>query len=317
MIRKKSNCILCKSEGLRLEQKLDTKDLKELYIKHFDIDISNEIKSQKYINYYRCNSCKLYFFDPDFAGSAEFYEDLQNHRKVYYNPNRVEFDYMKTKIKAENSVLEIGSGSGFFAEKLKTSKYLGLEYNDKAIEEAKKKGIRLLKSSIEDFSKNSKETYDVVCSFHVLEHVTNPHDFIKASIDVLSKGGQLIIAVPFNESKLTNNINHVLNLPPHHISRWNLQTLIQIGNLFNLELKEYKIHTITKKISKYDYFKVSFLNFYLSMFYPSKKVLMKPALHNKIQKYIDLIIRKSRMYHLQRKKNIVGENITIIFKKSN
>ncbi len=308
------NCLLCKSENLRLEQKLKTKDLKELYFRHFGIDISSEIKAEKHICYYKCNSCALSFFDPEFAGSAEFYEDLQKHRKVYYNPNRAEFDYAKTKIKTDDSVLEIGSGSGFFAEKLKTEKYLGLEFNDKAITEAQKKGIKLLKRSIESFSKDTKEVFDVVCSFHVLEHVTNPYAFIEAAVRVLNKEGQLIIAVPFNASKLTNNVNHVLNLPPHHITRWDLNTLVRIGDLFNLKLEEYKIHTITKKISKYAYFKASFLKVVLNLLYP-KKVLIKPSLHDKIQKHTDVFVRKTRLYHLQQKKNIIGENITVIFKK--
>ncbi len=315
MDKKTSNCILCKSDKLRLEQRLNTNDLKVLYNKRIGIDISNELNNHEYLNYYKCNPCGLYFFDPDFAGSEVFYEDLQNHRKVYYNPNRAEFEYVKTKINEKDSVLEIGSGSGFFAEKLKTSKYLGLEYNDKAIEEAAKKGIKLLKKSIESFSKSTEETFDVVCSFHVLEHVTDPYAFIKASVDILNKNGQLIIAVPFNESKLTNNINHVLNLPPHHITRWDLYTLRQIAVIFNLKLEEYKIHTITKRISKYDYFKTSFLNASLRLLYPSKKVLMKPVIHDKIQNYVSLIVKKLKLYHLQKEKNIIGENITVIFKK--
>lgn len=314
MNQKVSHCILCQSDNLRLEQKLNTKNLKELYFKHFGIDISNEIKSKEHIDYYKCDSCDLSFFDPEFAGSAEFYEDLQKHRNVYYNPNRAEFDYAKTKIKANHSVLEIGSGSGFFADKLKTTRYLGLEYNDKAITEAQKKGIKLLKSSIENFSKDTEQTFDVVCSFHVLEHVTNPYAFLEAAIRVLDKEGQLIIAVPFNASKLTNNVNHVLNLPPHHISRWDLNTLVQIGNLFNLKVEEYKIHTITKRISKYDYFKASFLKVFLSVLFP-KKVLIKPYLYDNIQKYTDIFIRKTKLYHLQQEKNIIGENIAVIFKK--
>lgn len=306
-------CILCNSSKIKLEQILNVEDIIDLYYINFNIDISNEFLGYSYVEFFRCTNCKLKFFNTKFVGSGEFYEKLQKNIFGYYDPNRDEFNFAKKFVDDTDEVLEIGSGSGFFAEKVNKNHYTGLEYNDKAIIEAKKKGINLVKNSIEDYNIKVNNKYDIVCSFHVLEHVPNPREFIKASVNLLKENGKLIYSVPNNKSALTNNINHVLNLPPHHLTRWNFDSLNQIALIFNLKLIDYKIHSNNK--SKKNYFRVLFLNKVYRLFFPKCKILINPQKTNRIKRFSNYIFNKLYFHFLFNSNKVIGENITMVFQK--
>ena len=112
------SCILCNSKSLNLLETVSVNSLDKLYFENFGFHIEDELNGLESIEFVECNNCSLRFFDPMAAGSARFYENLQNNRQVYYNPDRKEFDYAKSFVKSYYSVLEIGSGSGFFASKV-------------------------------------------------------------------------------------------------------------------------------------------------------------------------------------------------------
>lgn len=243
-------CISCGSTSLVLRQKIKTADINTLYKKAFSYDVTNEFKGNSHINYVKCQQCSLHFFTPILPGSGEFYEELQKRMSFYYKDNRYEFFYSKDFIKKEDKVLEIGSGNGHFSEIIKADDYTGLEYNDKAIKDASEKGIRLIKQSIEEYSKDHTDMYDVVCSFQVLEHVPNPHDYIEASLRVLKRGGLMIIGVPAMESILTTNLNHTLNLPPHHITRWNKEAFKYFEQIFDVKLHAFSYEPLPKNMEK-------------------------------------------------------------------
>jgi 2-polyprenyl-3-methyl-5-hydroxy-6-metoxy-1,4-benzoquinol methylase len=244
------SCISCKSEELEQIQKIKTSDINELYKRAFSYDVIDEFKGENHINYVKCKQCSLHFFTPILPGSGRFYEELQKRMSFYYKDNRYEFFYSKDFIKEGDKVLEIGSGNGHFSEIINAKDYTGLEYNDKAIKDAAEKGIRLIKQSIEDHSKEQKEVYDVVCSFQVLEHVPNPHEYIQASLRVLKKGGLMIIGVPAMESILTTNLNHTLNLPPHHMTRWNKEAFQYFEQIFDVKLHAFSYEPLPKNMEK-------------------------------------------------------------------
>jgi SAM-dependent methyltransferase len=298
---------------LNLIQSIDKKDLILLYDDSFKFDISDQFKELKTINYYKCDNCKLEFFDSKAAGDEFFYEKLQQHRKVYYNPDRKEFQFAKKHISETDLVLEIGSGNGNFAKGI--NNYKGLEFNDKAIFEAKKDGILLLKESIEDFSNLNKSKFDVVCSFHVLEHVKDPYSFLKSAISTLKIGGRLIISVPCNDSIFTGNLNHVLNLPPHHISRWRIENMKYLRSFLDLKLESFEISSISSKIDKNAYSNEMITHFILRLIYPKNKTIIS----NIKIKIVRKIIYKISMYIPLHKffscEDCLGENMTFVYVK--
>ena len=196
LMERKRSCPLCNFNKVKTVEFISPKDVINLYYNSFGIDISNEFKNITKITYSKCKNCGLYFFNSELAGSPTFYEDLQNNGENYYTSNRKEFTFAIKYIQKNDNVLEIGSGSGYFGEKLNVRSYLGLEFNDKAIKESQLKGLQVINKTIEDYSKTENKIFDVICSFHVIEHVKDPYGFINSSIKLLKKGGRLIIAVP-------------------------------------------------------------------------------------------------------------------------
>src|SRR5262249_22640478 len=95
--------------------------------------------------------------------------------------------------KKPRSALEIGCSSGFFLEELVANgvpNVQGVEPSLQAIEKAAptvKKGIR--SGFFEGLKTFPKERFDLVTSFHVLDHVDDPRGFVQGCFDVLNPGG--------------------------------------------------------------------------------------------------------------------------------
>src|SRR5262249_15961186 len=54
----------------------------------------------------------------------------------------------------------------------------------------------------------------------VLEHVTDPIEFLRAMARCTRSGGLVIISVPAEDGALGASVNYTLNLPPHHLTHW-------------------------------------------------------------------------------------------------
>ena len=179
------------------------------------------------------------------AGDDAFYNAL-NSLPWYYFDEKHEYHYAKTFITPESKVLEVGCGKAAFADFLPhKEQYVGLEFSTQAKEMAAKRGITIQNIPIEQYCTQHREEFDVSCSFQVLEHISDPHSFLRAQIaclkairggDTLKHPSRLIIAVPSEDSFLRYCVNGILNMPPHHISRFSDKTLQHIAKIFNLHL---------------------------------------------------------------------------------
>jgi 2-polyprenyl-3-methyl-5-hydroxy-6-metoxy-1,4-benzoquinol methylase len=227
-------CPSCIQSNISQVEQIKSSFLVSLYKKRIDIDISYLLQ-EKFINYQHCKECDLFFFDPPLTGDQRFYEELQKFDWYYLN-EKSEYHYAKQFVTANNSVLEIGSGSGFFTDFISPKGYVGLEFNDVAIQQAVNRGIKVLSESVEAHAVKYSDTYDVVCSFQVLEHVAEINSFIASALKCVKPGGLLIIAVPNHDSFLRYCYNGILNLPPHHVSHWSINALTHLSDIHNIEL---------------------------------------------------------------------------------
>ena len=173
--------------------------------------------------------------------NSDFYEKLQDN-DWYYMPWKWEHEIAFNLIGENSKVLEVGSAKGNFLHSLAENKNcscVGLEFNKKAIEESNSSKFQVFNSSIEEFSKTNNNSFDIVCSFQVLEHISDVKSFLAAKVQCLKKGGNLIISVPNNNSFISLDNNNILNFPPHHVGRWNKKSLQYLEKIF--PLKTYKI----------------------------------------------------------------------------
>lgn len=111
----------------------------------------------------------------------------------------------------------------------------GIELNECAILQARKKNLPVELMDLQQVVAKG-ESFDAVCSFQVLEHVSQPRQFLESMVKVLSPGGKLILCVPNKDGYLKHEYN-LLNLPPHHMTRWNAFTFKFLEGLFPLKLK--------------------------------------------------------------------------------
>ena len=99
-------------------------------------------------------------------------------------------------------ILDVGSGGGLMAEPLAMmgADVTGVDPVEKLVEVANEHmkihenlKIDYVCDTIENFSANNKEKYDVVTFFDVAEHVADVRQVLKASVDALKPGGQIFI----------------------------------------------------------------------------------------------------------------------------
>lgn len=229
------HCPLCRSQETRELETIDAKKLENLYSsligKSFGYLFTNDISE------IRCENCGLIFFNPSITGDESFYNSLQKF-DWYYMTDKEEYKTARKYIGNNDRVLDVGAGKGAFSKLLSTPNYVGLDLSFGAKEIGKANDVVIKNETIQEHASNHPEEYDVVCSFQVLEHVSNPSDFIQAKLRALKPNGLLIVAVPSEDSFLKYVVNGALNMPPHHVTRWSDITLQNIASLFNIDLIE-------------------------------------------------------------------------------
>ncbi|MEW4983209.1 MAG: class I SAM-dependent methyltransferase [Cycloclasticus sp.] len=226
-------CPLCESNKINIIELIGRESLINLVKKLTDEDVSYLFDSD--LNYCACNRCKLKFFNPLIVGDEKFYNSLQK-LDWYYVDEKAEYLEASKYITKTDRVLEVGGGKGAFVKFLQTKHYVGLDSSTKAKEMALKDGVTIENELVQDYATKNLNKFDVVVSFQVLEHVSNPQSFIQAKVDALKVGGRLIIAVPSEDSFLKYATNNILNMPPHHVTRWPSETLYYIAEKYNLQV---------------------------------------------------------------------------------
>lgn len=236
-----------KSEKVTIVDRINVADIYESYsnIGIAPIHLKDYLGDIDHVDIVKCQETGYRFYYPyTIFGDDNFYSYLQQQRK-YYADWRWEHGMAFDKITAGQRVLEIGCGTGNFLDKLKKEKNVecvGLEFNETAIVQAKKKDLAVFNESIKVHASKNEGVYDVICLFQVLEHVWDVRGFLMDSVHCLKKGGLLIVGVPNNNPYLFRHDRlHALNLPPHHAGLWNEESLRVIADHFSISIKSVDI----------------------------------------------------------------------------
>lgn len=226
------------NNDVTLLKKLQAKQLIHDW-KHFQIDITEELNRHEEIYLYQCNQTQVKFFTPfDIAGSSKLYEQLQKF-DWYYMPNKWEHQLALRDLLGCKDILEVGCASGSFVKSGIDAglNIKGIELNEAAVTAAQQKNYPVERLDLKEAANLYRESLDGVCSFQVLEHVPNPKDFIKWSIQMLKPGGKLIYCVPNSESFLKYQYN-LLDMPPHHMTQWSDGSFRALEKIFSIKLEK-------------------------------------------------------------------------------
>lgn len=161
-----------------------------------------------------------------------------NHQKYYLENNKYSsfldaqnpqdfskyVDYLDKYSHQEDSILDVGCGTGIVIELLMQKSKLdvqGVDISNTSVELCKQKKLQctVYDGSILPFTDGS---FQLVGSYNVLEHTDDPISFLDEEFRVLKKGGYLIVACP-NFLSITNSYHY-------HTSG----VLQKITNLFDL-----------------------------------------------------------------------------------
>ena len=228
------------------------------------------LQKSPYISLKKCLNCGFIYSFPYVAGDKKFY-DLIFSKTNKYPQERWEFEksiQIIRKTGYENpKILEIGSGDGAFLKKIisnkltKKSFITSIEYSEYGKSKIKSLGINCL--SIDIKKKKDKlpyKKYDFICLFQVLEHLDNLYELFDILKSLLSKKGEILIAVPNEKVIKFNEANGaLLDMPPNHIGRWSLSSFEKLCELNKLNLIDRHIEPFALKNFLLMFFSYRFL----------------------------------------------------------
>ena len=167
----------------------------------------------------------LIFFHPMIAGDGAFYTSMYGRINVAEEfkrsaAKRPEFIEAARHIAPGAKVLEIGAGTGSFAQHLAPSvQYTGLDPHSADYASGHQMAIKT--ETLEAHLASHAGHYDVACAFQVIEHVPDPLGTARDMLRSLRPGGLLILVAPVWPSPMTRIPNFPINIPPHHLTCWN------------------------------------------------------------------------------------------------
>lgn len=111
----------------------------------------------------------------------------------------------------EDSVLDIGCGTGLLLSKLEAKKRVGVDLSAALLSQLKKKELNLIRADAERLPFKER-TFDVAYSVNLLEHVPHPAQVVSEGMRVLKNGGKLILITPNGDMSLFLEIADRLKL---------------------------------------------------------------------------------------------------------
>lgn len=189
---------------------------------------------------YRCKICEVVFSHPMEEAKSEFYEPESYSWRWEFGEFLKDISNL-----GRGKILDVGCGSGCFLLKGKEKGYpvTGIDFNEKAIAEAKKRGLKnVFVLKLEDFIETyPEEKFDFVVFFHLLEHLKDPNYFLKLIKNILKENGLMGFSVP-NPNWVGIKIfgQQKWNYPPHHLLRFTEKSLKILLNKNGFEILKIK-----------------------------------------------------------------------------
>jgi len=183
----KQSCYVCGGQKFEVVNEIDRYGL------YYPTGICEQCGNVQQSRYYDDESLKKFY--------SEYYRDMYGHRtpKSLFDDQRIRglaiFEFTKGTTVPKN-VLEIGCGAGGILSRYVDigCEVLGLDFDEKYLEEARHHNIPVRKGSLEQLA--SKEKFDLIILSHVLEHIKNPSQFLVTLSGHLTDEGVLYIEVP-------------------------------------------------------------------------------------------------------------------------
>jgi len=267
-----------------------------------------------------CRNCGMVFTNPQPVNNVlkMYYSTTYNfYGEVASSPRIQQVNFMKKYIPSNfKRVLEIGAFNGYFLNLLKNNGYevYGVEPSISGVKQAKNRfGIELdnnffNEDYVESFWKEKQEKNDIVCFFHVLEHIKRPLEFLKLVKKVLRGDGYIFLEVPDAERASANSVADFFSI--EHINHFTKTSLKNISKLLNFDIiaidkpKEIPVTRVIYKINTSKLPDTEIENNFSTMekiirLYKKDRTLFLQKIKNKIQGYDKITVYGAGMHTSQ------------------
>ena len=143
---------------------------------------------------------------------------------------------------SKKKVLDIGPGTGRWLQFMinNGAKYLAaIDNSSEVIKRVSPMCNRVQKANLEDDYFNFNDSFfDIVISFEVIEHLSNPHNFLSEIKRITKKGGYIVLTLP-NFASLISRIRLLVGLLP------------PVMSMDETHVGFYRQKDLTKLLSKY------------------------------------------------------------------
>lgn len=166
---------------------------------------------------------------------------------------KCEVDQILRRISSPRRVLNIGCGCGYhdllFAQSEGVERVIGIDYSEKSIEQANRfyPHPKVQRFVVDCFDHERmaeilerSEKFNLVASFQVIEHLSNPQTFLDINADCVTDNGYVAVVTP-NRLKAMNRIRKLfgkdLNFSdPLHYAEYTAKEIIRMGERSNLHV---------------------------------------------------------------------------------
>ena len=135
------------------------------------------------------------------------------------------------KFRKTNRMIDVGCGIGYFLDAAKERGWevYGTEFTDEAVRICSDKGIKMQQGKL-DADHYDPNSFDVIISIEVLEHIINPMEEVDNFHSILRSGGAVYLTTPnFNSlsRKILKEKWNVISYP-EHLSYYTPRTITRL-----------------------------------------------------------------------------------------
>lgn len=145
------------------------------------------------------------------------------------------YDLFETHTKGRR-LADIGSGPGYLLDvgHARGWDVIGFEPSPAAARYAQARGLEVVNDLFSKDHATAHGPFDVIVASFVLEHVRNPHEFVRLAVEALVPGGLVCIIVPNDFNPLQKllveryGFNPWWVVPKHHLNYFTLESLTRL-----------------------------------------------------------------------------------------